>query len=144
VRGIAMSRKFRVPLVVLFLALVTHNSAAAGSERLCDSSVENCQGPLLDLIRAETVGIDVAFWFMEDDYYVQALIERWRAGVPVRVIMDTEANVNYPLNKNALDKLKAANIPMREKVPWLPEWCSDWAPFAKNDSSERHVFARAR
>jgi phosphatidylserine/phosphatidylglycerophosphate/cardiolipin synthase-like enzyme len=98
--------------VIAFLA----GSPAAAAERLCDTSFEQCRTPLLSLIRAERMGIDVAFWFMEDDRYVTALIDRWRAGVPVRVVMDTEANVNYPLNAYALQRLRDAGIPMREKT----------------------------
>jgi phosphatidylserine/phosphatidylglycerophosphate/cardiolipin synthase-like enzyme len=89
---------------------------ASADERLCDPSFENCRSPLLDLIRNETVGIDVAFWFMEDARYSAALAERFRAGVPVRVIMDTEANASYPGNVERLAELQAAGIPMLEKV----------------------------
>ncbi len=37
--------------------------------RLCDPAYENCRTPLIELIRNETVGIDVGFWFMEDTRY---------------------------------------------------------------------------
>ena len=89
--------------------------AVSGEERLCDPSFENCRTPLLNLIRTETVGIDVAFWFMEDTRYASALIERWSAGVPIRVLVDTEANASYPRNVDALRMLRDAGIPMREK-----------------------------
>jgi phosphatidylserine/phosphatidylglycerophosphate/cardiolipin synthase-like enzyme len=102
-----------------FLLFVLAGSAAApaaAADRLCDTSFQNCRTPLLDLIKNERVGIDVAFWFMEDSRYVTALIERFRAGVPVRVIMDTEANVSYPYNATMLQQLASARIPMREKI----------------------------
>ena len=85
-------------------------------ERMCDVAFENCRVPLIDLIRKETVGLDVAFWFMEDTGLAQEVINRWKAGVPVRVLMDTEANADYPANKTSLQMLKDAGIPMREKV----------------------------
>jgi phosphatidylserine/phosphatidylglycerophosphate/cardiolipin synthase-like enzyme len=97
-------------------AMLVAPANASAAERLCDSSVENCRTPLLNLINNESVGIDIAFWFMEDDRYAQAIIAKWNAGVPVRIIMDTDANVNYPANKLILDKFKAARIPMREKI----------------------------
>jgi len=100
----------------LVALLLTLPAPARAAETLCDASREDCRTPLLNLIRAETVGIDVAFWFMEDARYAQALIDKWNAKVPVRVIMDTEANVNYPDNKTILAQLKAANIPMVEKT----------------------------
>src|SRR3954466_8823664 len=34
---------------------------ARAAERLCDPSFEDCRSPLIDLIRAEQVGIDVGF-----------------------------------------------------------------------------------
>jgi phosphatidylserine/phosphatidylglycerophosphate/cardiolipin synthase-like enzyme len=102
---------------VFCLALVAGVApAAAAADRLCDASYEDCRTPLLSLIHNEQIGIDVAFWFMEDARYTAALIDRWRQGVPVRVIMDTEANRNYPLNAEALQDLKAAGIPMLEKT----------------------------
>src|SRR5215204_158234 len=38
----------------------------AAFDQLCDSAFEDCRTPLLNLIRAETVAIDVGMWFMED------------------------------------------------------------------------------
>ena len=48
---------------------------------------EDCRAILLDLIRNERQGIDVGFWFMEDDRYAAELIRRARTGVPVRVLV---------------------------------------------------------
>ena len=42
---------------------------------------ENCRTILINYINNETVGIDVAFWFMEDSRYTTALINRFKAGV---------------------------------------------------------------
>jgi phosphatidylserine/phosphatidylglycerophosphate/cardiolipin synthase-like enzyme len=98
------------------VAVLSCAAPAAAAERLCDSSVENCRTPLLDYINRETIGIDIGFWFMEDDRYAQAIIAKWQAKVPVRIIMDTDANTNYPANKAILDKFRAAGIPMREKI----------------------------
>src|SRR6478735_4291250 len=73
-------------------------SRADAAESLCDSSYQDCRTPLINLIRAENVGIDVGFWFMEDQRYVSELIARRNAGVPVRLIVDPRANPDYPLN----------------------------------------------
>jgi len=43
--------------------------AMAQQEWLCDPQSADCRQPIIDLIRTETVGIDVGFWFMEDDRY---------------------------------------------------------------------------
>ena len=78
-------------------------------------AVEDCRNLLVQTIRAETVGIDVGFWFMEDQWYANELIAKWNAGVPVRVIVDSRANATYPQNGPILNLLKNAGIPMRER-----------------------------
>ena len=50
----------------------------------------------MNLIRNETVGIDVAFWFMEDARYSAELVRRAQAGVPIRVLVDISANAGHP------------------------------------------------
>jgi len=64
-------------------------------ERICDPQFEDCRQPILNLINNENMGIDVGFWYMTDARYVNALINRFRAGVPVRVLMDSRANPTY-------------------------------------------------
>jgi phosphatidylserine/phosphatidylglycerophosphate/cardiolipin synthase-like enzyme/regulation of enolase protein 1 (concanavalin A-like superfamily) len=100
----------------LTLLFVSHTPRAEALERICDVAFENCRVPLVDLIRKETVAIDVAFWFMEDTGLATELINRFKAGVAVRVLMDTEANADYPGNKTSLQMLRDAGIPMREKI----------------------------
>jgi phosphatidylserine/phosphatidylglycerophosphate/cardiolipin synthase-like enzyme/regulation of enolase protein 1 (concanavalin A-like superfamily) len=111
-------RPFRifVPTFALFLLFVGHSPRAEALERICDVAFENCRVPLVDLIRRETVAIDVAFWFMEDDGLARELVSRWQSGVDVRVLMDSEASATYPGNKLSLQILKDAGIPMREKI----------------------------
>jgi phosphatidylserine/phosphatidylglycerophosphate/cardiolipin synthase-like enzyme len=102
-----------VGLLICAISLPTNASAL---ERMCDPAARNCRTILLDLISNETVGIDVAFWFMEDQRYTTALISRFRAGVPVRVVVDPRANSTYPLNASRLRELASAGIPMRKRV----------------------------
>jgi phosphatidylserine/phosphatidylglycerophosphate/cardiolipin synthase-like enzyme len=102
-------------LVVLGATVLVARPAAA-VDRLCDPAFENCRTPLLDLINKETQGIDVAFWFMEDARYLTAIVARWKAGVPVRLIVDPRANASYPLNAYMLQGFQDAGIPMRMRV----------------------------
>ena len=101
---------------LLIGVLIAAPAPAYAAERLCDASFQNCRTPLLELIRNERVGIDVGFWFMEDTRVSTALIDRWKAGVPVRIIMDTRANPSYPKNVPILQAFADAGIPMREKT----------------------------
>jgi hypothetical protein len=86
---------------------------AAAAERLCDPSFENCRTPLLTLIANEQAKIDVAFDEMEDSAIADALVSRFKAGVPVRVIADARRNNVSPQNAVTLQKLAAAGIPIR-------------------------------
>jgi len=88
---------------------------AEAQERLCDTKFEDCRAPLIDLIRNERIGIDVAFWYMQDSRYVTELIRRHTAGVPVRILVDQRANPKYPNNEAMITALRDAGIPMREK-----------------------------
>jgi phosphatidylserine/phosphatidylglycerophosphate/cardiolipin synthase-like enzyme len=112
------SRLFSPSLVLMLglLFLSTIPAPASAQDRLCDPGDENCRTILINYINNETVGIDVAFWFMEDSRYTTALINRFKAGVPVRVLVDPRANPTYPLNADRLAELQAAGIPMRKRL----------------------------
>src|SRR5262245_47641731 len=114
--GMICVRSFRYTLLVavLFVGLPATRSAAA--DRFCDPSFQDCRAPLLTLIANERVGIDLGFWFMEDARYTAAVIKRFQAGVPVRVLVDPRANVKNPQNASRLAELAAAGIPMRKCI----------------------------
>jgi hypothetical protein len=112
-------RKFRrFMTLALGALLVTALSSIQlrAQERLCDTAFEDCRAPLWSLIDAETVGIDVAFWFMQDTSYATKLINKHNQGVRVRVLVDPRANPIYNGNQQVLDMLQGAGIPMRYNV----------------------------
>jgi hypothetical protein len=109
------TRAVRSGLLAVVLVVASVNQALA-ADRLCDPGLENCRTILINLIRAERVGIDVAFWFMEDPRYTTELIRRWQAGVPIRVLVDPQAQLYNPLNADRLAELQAAGIPMRNRA----------------------------
>lgn len=91
-------------------------TATAHAERLCDPSFEDCRTPLLNYIRNENVGIDVAFWFMQDARYQAEILKRWQAGVPVRILVDPRANESYPGNADIIAAFQSAGIPIRYRT----------------------------
>ena len=103
-------------MLLTVVILLSSGSAALAQDRLCDPGDEDCRAILINYIRNETVGIDVAFWFMEDARYTTELIRKHQAGVRVRVLMDPRANTDYPLNASRLSELQAAGIPMRKRL----------------------------
>jgi HKD family nuclease len=110
-------RRSAALLVFTFLSLWAADRATA-LDRLCDTRSEDCRAPLLALINKEPAGggIDVAFWFMTDDWYRSALQAAHNRGVRVRILMDPRANASKAGNEAMLDRLKLAGIPMRYKV----------------------------
>lgn len=108
--------KFLAPALVIAALVAMSVAGQAPQERLCDTSFEDCRQPLWNLIDAETVGIDVSYWFMQDTSLSNKIIARFQAGVPVRILVDPRANPSYPGNEAILNQFAAAGIPMRYKV----------------------------
>src|SRR5437868_4588666 len=102
--------------VLALLSVLLFATGARAAERLCDPAYEDCRTPLLNLINNETVGIDVAFWFMQDGRYKTAILNRWNAGVPVRILVDPRANPIYPPNGDFIAAFAAAGIPIRYRT----------------------------
>src|SRR5215216_5015255 len=107
------ARTIHVILAIILLTLAS--TRAQSQDRLCDTAFEDCREPLWSLIDHETVGIDVAYWFMQDTSISNKIIARWQAGVPVRILVDPRANPTYAGNEQILNQFKAAGIPMRYK-----------------------------
>src|ERR1051326_3049530 len=84
---IALSRLLRAPWALCVLILLVCPLASA-QERLCDPSFEDCYTPLLNAVRAETTGIDMAFYWSELPDLADAIIKRFQAGVPVRLSVE--------------------------------------------------------
>src|SRR5688572_19463944 len=98
---------------ITFILLASLSASSQAQERLCDTAFEDCRAPLWALIDRETVGIDIAFWFMQDTSIANKVIARHQAGVPVRILVDPRANPGAPGNEQILNQFKAAGIPMR-------------------------------
>ena len=103
-------------LISFFLLTSVGVTRAKATERLCDVSFEDCRAPLIQLINQETVGLDVAFWFMDDTTIANAVISKAKSGVPVRILMDSRATATKPGNGPVLTSLQAAGLPMRNRI----------------------------
>ena len=109
-----MRRNF-LYVAITFILLASLSTSSQAQERLCDTAFEDCRAPLWALIDKETVGIDIAYWFMQDTSIANKIIARHQAGVPVRILVDPRANPTYAGNEQILNQFKAAGIPMRFK-----------------------------
>lgn len=106
-----------VALLSAFTTLVVlAPRTALATDTLCDTSYQDCRSPLLTLINNEKVEIDVGYWFMTDARYEAAIVSRWQAGVPVRLLVDPRANPTYAGNSTILTDFANAGIPMRKRI----------------------------
>jgi phosphatidylserine/phosphatidylglycerophosphate/cardiolipin synthase-like enzyme len=130
-------REARIALLAAALAAAAAAPALA-QERLCDTAYEDCRTPILNMIRAETAGIDVSFWFMTDARYSTEIIRRWQAGVPVRILLDLRADENYPHNATIRQSFINAGIPIRHKVT---QGINHWKMILYSGQSRMHFSA---
>jgi len=102
---------------VLIIPFILVNwQPATAQEWLCDPAFEDCYTPLLKAVQTETVGIDIALYWIELGELANVIISRHQAGVPVRITVEPRASSKFPLNQPILDRFKAAGIPMRFKL----------------------------
>src|SRR5689334_4348956 len=106
----------RLALFTLCGLFIVGVARAHARDQSCDPAVTNCRTPLLNLIDAETVEIDVGMWFMEDSRYATAIIARKNAGVKVRIIFDTRSDPQHPSSPQVTQYLVDNGIPMRRRT----------------------------
>ena len=102
--------------IIITALVLSCASTARGADTLCDPSESNCRTQLLTLIQNENIGIDLGFWFMQDSRYMNEIVRRWQAGVPVRILMDPRASATYAGNDTMLAGFRSAGIPMRKRT----------------------------
>ncbi len=69
-----MALRLTIRAVVLLISALLLPTPAAALDDICDPARSNCRVPLINLIRAETVGIDVAFWLKRRLFDKPALV----------------------------------------------------------------------
>jgi phosphatidylserine/phosphatidylglycerophosphate/cardiolipin synthase-like enzyme len=99
----------------LLLAIALSGPATAAADEFCEPSGTDCRARLLAYIGRETVRIDAGMEEIADSVIADALIARFKAGVPVRALIEPRRTPVEPLNATMLAKLKSAGIPMRYK-----------------------------
>jgi hypothetical protein len=99
----------------LLLAIITLVPAAATADEFCEPAFQDCRAVLLGYINRERVRIDAGLGEIADSVIADALIARFRAGVPVRALVEPRRTETEPLNATMIAKLQAAGIPLRYK-----------------------------
>jgi Carbohydrate binding module (family 6)/PLD-like domain len=97
---------------LLFLTLGT--LPAAAQERVMLTAVDDALAALLEKIRNEDERLDIGMWLLNDGDVVQAIIDRHRALVPVRVLGDRVSIFEGDEHTRAsFLKLANAGVPIR-------------------------------
>nr|MBA2602580.1 hypothetical protein [Acidobacteriota bacterium] len=97
---------------------------AQAQERLIFPAVEDAQALILEKIRNEQVRLDIAVWYLVDRDVSTAIVNKHKAGVPVRVLGDRAALFEADPNTRVEFEYLAANgVPIRLRFhpTWFPE-----------------------
>jgi hypothetical protein len=112
-----------MPLAVGFFSLVTP-SAVAAADRIYFPAVDNVTNLLVAKINAETVRIDISSWYLTEHSISIALVNRFQAGVPIRLIGDRGSIFDIdPITKREFYWLASFGLPIRLRYnpTWYPE-----------------------
>ena len=104
--------------------LVIAARPAAAQEQMLFPATDNAHAAILQKIRNENVRLDIATWYLIDREITQALVNRFQAGVPVRVLGDWEAIFNIdPNTRREYEFLASHGVPIRLRYhpTWFPE-----------------------
>lgn len=125
-RGTRVRRAFRSVAFCLLAALSLLASArpAAAADQIYFSAVDDIAAQLVQRINAETVRIDMSAWYLTDSTVYSALLNRFKAGVPVRLIGDRGSIFEIDANtRNTFYYLASQGVPIRLRYhpTWYPE-----------------------
>ena len=113
-----------IPALLVIGIVLGGSTPAAGQERMMMTAVENAQAVLVQKINAEQVRLDIATWYLNDGDLVIAILNRHRAGVPVRLIGDRGAIFEAdPQTRANFEYLAQNGVPIRLRYhpTWFPE-----------------------
>ena len=105
--------KLSLILAACAIAVLAVSPTPAAADEYCEARLTNCRTGLLAYINREMIGLDVGMEEMTDPLIADAVIARFKARVPVRMIVEPRRNATEPRNGPILAKLKSAGIPMR-------------------------------
>jgi phosphatidylserine/phosphatidylglycerophosphate/cardiolipin synthase-like enzyme len=99
-------------IVIALLSL--GSSPAAAEETLYFPVRDNVKSKIVQYIKNETVRVDIAVWYLTQWEIVSALVNKSKAGVPVRVIGDRVSIFEIdPRTRAQFENLAKAGIPIR-------------------------------
>ena len=99
-------------------------TTAAAADRMYFAATDNITDVLVQKINAETVRVDMSCWYLTEHSISIALVNKFKAGVPVRLIGDRGSIFEIdPLTRNEFYWLASQGVPIRLRFnpTWYPE-----------------------
>jgi phosphatidylserine/phosphatidylglycerophosphate/cardiolipin synthase-like enzyme len=94
--------------------LLTGSRPAAAQEQMLFPAVDDARAVIVQKIRNEHVRLDIAVWYLQDDAITSALLNKFREGVPVRLIGDRVSVFEIdPHTRNRFELLASNGVPIR-------------------------------
>lgn len=119
-----MNRAWRYVVAVLCAAMTLAALPARAADTVLFSAKDNVINALVARINAETVRIDMSCWYLTERAISQALVNRFNAGVKVRLIGDRGSIFEIdPNTRNEFYWVASQGIPIRLRYnpTWFPE-----------------------
>src|SRR5437016_1244235 len=110
--------------VLTTAAIAFAASPAAAADQVYFSAVDNVSAALVQKINAETVRIDMSAWYLDDGNVYAALLNRFKAGVQVRLIGDRVPIFDTDQHtRDTFYYLASQGVPIRIRYnpTWYPE-----------------------
>jgi phosphatidylserine/phosphatidylglycerophosphate/cardiolipin synthase-like enzyme len=114
----------RVRAAAIFCVFALYASSARAADQVYFSANTNVTNILVNYINQENVRLDISSWYLSENAIFIAIINRYRAGVTVRIIGDRGAIFEADPNTKAQFYLLAnEGIPIRLRFnpTWFPE-----------------------
>jgi phosphatidylserine/phosphatidylglycerophosphate/cardiolipin synthase-like enzyme len=103
-----------ISLVCTLAAVLLAATPGMAQERMYFPAVDNVTNVLVQKIKAERTRIDIAAWYLTERSISYALLERMRAGVPIRLIGDRGSIFEIdPATKKEFYYLASQGVPIR-------------------------------
>ena len=87
-RSCPTGRRHAIVAVAIGLLILTTAARASAADQMYFAATDNITDVLVQRINAETVRVDISCWYLTEHAISIALINKFNAGVPVRLIGD--------------------------------------------------------
>ncbi len=121
-------RTMRKALLTVLALAALGTAQASAQEYLMFPDTQDVRAEIIKKINAENVRLDISTWYLTEHAISLAILNRWNAGVPVRLIGDRVAIFEIdPLTRKEFEFLANAGIPIRLRYnptsfPYIDHW----------------------